>query len=221
MDHTGRPGGLRLFDMVLVSLGLVLAAITVAAIPLLALFLTGRGPITVLGQVKPPYSIGFPDDRVVVIADEGHVSARVNFAAGEEARHFKEPPRVLASVRLDPEDTDSRAVLSATIVAFVALAWVGLIKLRGVVRSALRGDPFVPANVARLRWLAACVLTLPVVAWLGTRMLNHTLDVDPTVTVLSRGPSGWTVLVVGFGLLALAEVFGKGSDLRQFESETV
>jgi hypothetical protein len=140
---------------------------------------------------------------------------------GEEARYFKEPPRALAAVRVDPDDTDTRAVLSATAVALIALAWLGLLKLRGVVGSALRGDAFVPANRARLRWLAAAVLSLPLVTWMSSRVVNHTLDVDPAVAVVSSGPGAWTVVVVGFGLLALAEVFHEGSVLRQFERDTV
>jgi hypothetical protein len=220
-DEGSRIRGLRLFGLVLHGLAVLLLAISVAAVPLLALFLTGRGPIRVHAFIEPPYSIGLAENRVLFVGDERHVSGRVNFPIGEEARYFKEPPRVLAPVRVDPEDTDTRAVLSATAVALIALAGLGLVKLRGVVGSALRGDAFVPANRARLRWLAACVLSLPLVTWASSRVVQHTLEVDPAVAVVSYGPSPWTALVVGFGLLALAEVFQEGSVLRQFERDTV
>ena len=210
-----------MFTLILRAVGVVLSAITVAALPLLALFMTGRGPIRVAAFVKAPYSVGFSAGRVIEVAGGGRVGARVNFPIGEEARSLKEAPRVLASVRVDPDDTDTRTVLSLTVLALIGLVWVGFLNLRGVVGSALRGDPFVPANAVRLRWLAAAVLAVPLVTSSSSRLLSRTLDADPAVAVASYGPSWWAVLVIGFGLVALAEVFRAGSHLRAFERETV
>lgn len=211
--------GVLAFDLVLQVLTVALTAVTVAGAPLLGLFLTGRGPLTVPVQVERPYSVGFFDGRRIEAASAN--SAWVNFPEGDEKRYSRELPVVRASVRLDPADTDTRVVLSAAAALFVALGWLGLLSLRAIVRSARTGDPFLPENGVRLRRLAMAVLLLPMVTAVGTRLVDRTLDVDIPVDVVSIGPAGWTPVIVGIGLLALVEIFRDGSVLRQFEHETV
>jgi hypothetical protein len=111
--------------------------------------------------------------------------------------------------------------LALGILVSLAVAWAGLLSLRGVVRSARRGDPFVAANVRRLRTVAAAALALPVVARIATWVVDGTLDSDVDLRVSSWGPDGWTCVVVAFGLLALAHVFREGVALRELEQGTV
>lgn len=213
--------GLHAFDLLLRVLTVLLAAGTMAAVPLLALFLTGRGPIAVSAQLEPPYSIGLYDDRVLEITHFGRPSAYVNFPIGEESKYLKASPRVVADVHVGTDDTDTRVVISAAAVALLTIAWSGVMNLWRVVRSAGAGNPFSTRNVIRLRWLAGSVLAMPLVAEVATRLIDRTLDVDPPVSVMTPGPGWPALLIVGLGLVALSEVFGSGSELRKFEEETI
>jgi hypothetical protein len=53
------------------------------------------------------------------------------------------------------------------------------------------------------------------------RVVESRLDVKPPVQVLTPGPSWWVYVVVGLGLLALAEVFREGTALRELERATI
>jgi hypothetical protein len=128
---------------------------------------------------------------------------------------------VIADVRVDREDTDSRVVLAVAGVVLLGICWVGLTSLTRVVRSARAGDPFDHRNVVRLRWLSGAVLALPVVNGAVTRVLNGTLEMQAPVTVVARGPRWWMYGLIALALLALSEVFAVGSSLRDFERETV
>lgn len=224
-DHAGdRPGlAIRLFDITMTMLTLALMAASIAALPLVVLFLTGRGPITVPAELEHPYRISFLDlrDRSIVVASDSAINEYRNFESGEEARYLKKPPDVRVDVRVDRTDTDSRGVIAAYAVVLLLLAWTAVWNLRHIVRSAMDGDPFVPANVTRLRRLATVAFVLPLLEVVATAIVARTLETDPPVDVIAPGRRSWTLIVVGLAVLALAEVFRSGSDLRQFERETV
>lgn len=150
----------------------------------------------------------------------GGTKAHVSFPIGEETRYLKEAPKVVATVRVDRADQDTRAVISAGGLLVFGLAWVLLINLRRVVSSARAGDPFHPRNVTRLRWVAAAVVALMWVVESTTQLVNHYIDVDPPVQVVNPGPSWWALLAVSLGFLALSEVFREGARLRESEEET-
>jgi len=217
-----RPG-IQLFDAALRILIGGLAAATLASVVLAPLFLTGRGPIAVPSTLDPPYGIELLDsqNRSMGVGDSGTVVRRTNFDIGDEARYIKSAPSVVIESRVDRTDFDTRVLLSGAGLTVLGLAWVMAINLFRIVRAAAEGDPFAPSNAGRLRLIAAAVVALPVVGSATVELLDVTLDSDPPVTPLSPGMAWLGFVVASLGLLALAEVFRQGADLRQFEMETV
>jgi hypothetical protein len=215
--------GIQLFDAALRVLIVGLAAITVASVVLVMLFLTGRGPIAVPATLDPPYGIELLDaqDRSIGVGDAGTVVRRTNFDIGDEARYIKSAPTVVVDSRVDRTDLDTRILLSAAGLVFLALASATTLNLFRIVRAAADGDPFAPSNAGRLRVIAAAVLAVPLVGGVTVQLLDTTLDSDPAVTPLSPGLAWFGFVVVSLGLFALAEVFRQRADLRQFEVETV
>lgn len=198
----------------------VLIALSVAAVPLIALFLTSRGPIEVPVHVDPPYSIGLTGDRkLAMCSPRGDPCVYENFEFGQEKKFFKGPLTVSTNVHVAREDTDSKLVVSGFAVALLVVAWLGLTCLRRVVASARAGDPFDAQNIARLRVLALCIVMIPAVTQIAVRLLDHTL-VDPSVSPVG-GSNWWIYVVAALGVLALSEVFREGTSLRQLERETI
>jgi hypothetical protein len=62
---------------------------------------------------------------------------------------------------------------------------------------------------------------VPVVIAGGTWLLDRTIESDPAVHVIARGPSWWMMVLLGFGILALAEVFRQGAELHDLEQSTI
>lgn len=125
------------------------------------------------------------------------------------------------TLRVPAEDSDTRLAMSVGLVAAIALGWVGLIAVRRVVHSARVGDPFNRANVARLRCLAAVVVAIPAVGWLLNRRLEQTFDVtyESKIEVVNFGVA--PVLIAALAVLALAEIFREGANLRELEQSTI
>lgn len=215
--------GIQLFDAALRILIIALAALTVASVVLVMLFLSGRGPIAVPATLDPPYGIELLDaqNRSIGVGDAGTVVRRTNFEIGDEARYIKSAPTVVVDSRVDRTDFDTRLLLSGAGVMLLTLAWATTLNLFRIVRAAAHADPFAPSNAGRLRVMAAAVLAVPVVGGVTVQLLDTTLDSDPAVTPLSPGLGWLGFVVVSMGLFALAEVFRQGADLRQFEMETV
>jgi hypothetical protein len=222
IDRRRAEIGLRVFELTLKVLTGLLAAVSVIAVPLLMLFMTGRGPITVPTELAPPYRISFLDEQDrSIVASDARIGEYRNFDIGEESRYLKQPPDVTFDLRVSRTDTDTRAVISAAVVTALLLAWVAVWNLRRVVQTARDCDPFIPSNVTRLQVLAVTAFAVPVVNIVTTTLLNRTLDSDPAVNVTSSGWGPWAMIVTGLAVLALAEVFRSGSELRRFEQETV
>lgn len=229
-----QPGtGIRLFDIALRTLIVGLAVATLAGLVLAALFLTERGPIVVPSELEAPYAIrlsarpynagpaGLDEhERELVVGAPGAITGRINFD-GEEAGYIKQAPTVHVNLRVDPGDTDTRVVVSAAGLVALVLGWLAALSLQGVVSSARSGDPFDPRNARRLRWVAASVLAVPVLGVVTSQALTTTLDSNPAVQPMGVGWAWLPFVVVGLGILALAEVFNEGSSLRQFEQETI
>lgn len=219
-EHRAAPvAGLRLFDVVLGISQVALLAASALAVPLACLAFTGRGTFTVDAEVDPPYTVEFFDGRAV--QSSGGSAAWIDFPAGEEWRYLDDEPSVRARVKVDRDDTDARLVLAAGLGTWFALAWLGLINVRRIVRTALAERPFDAANVGRLRWLAVAVFSFPVATTAMVWGLDSRLDTDPPVHVLIPGPSWWVYVAVGVGVLALAEIFREGSRLRALEEATI
>jgi hypothetical protein len=220
LDRRPSPGrGLRAFDTALTVAYVLLAVGTILALPLTYLAFTERGTFTVDAEVEPPYEVTFADGSA--IESSGGPAAWIDFPEVPEQRYLDDDPTVLARVKLDREDLDSRVVAVAGLGAWFGLTWIGLINARRIVRAARSGQAFDTGNVRRLRWIAAAVLTFPLVTWAIRRGLDSTLDVVPPVHVRRIGPSWWVHLLAGLGLLALAEVFREGSRLRALDEATI
>lgn len=218
-----RPGrGLRLFAFVLSALLISLTAATVLLVPLLVLQATGHGSVSVDGEITVPYSFPVEDGRVGVSAD-GSTAIEWD-GAGDEPGYggVRLSPTLPITVHLAEDDVDARATAALAVGLTIGAAWIGLISLRRVVRSALNGCPFDGQNVARLRWCAAAVLAAPSVAWVMGRILEATIDTDIAGARLTMSGPDWGVYaLVGLGLLALAQVFRTGAALQELESSTV
>lgn len=125
--------------------------------------------------------------------------------------HDPTATQILLSVAMDL----SQALL------FIAVLWL----LRGIARSVREGDPFVPANVRRLRaigfWLVVGGIAVEVVnASLRTALYDRL-----PATFGNIGTEGFTVpgnfLLAGLGAFILAEVFAHGLRLREDVEGTV
>jgi hypothetical protein len=91
--------------------------------------------------------------------------------------------------------------------------------LRDIVQTARDGDPFVAANVRRLRILAGLALGylgLAVARPLVAIVIRRHLDLDRTTIEIS-----WVPLVAALVLFALAQIWQRGVDLRDEQQLTV
>jgi hypothetical protein len=212
-----RISGLQVFDGLLV---LVMITLALATVVIPAGLLAGRGDTVIDATLARPYGVLLPGGRSIEVGEGGAVVRR-NFHEGKEARYVKAPPTVSVKAQVERRDVDTRVALGFAIVLSLAVTWAALLSLRGVVRSARSGDPFVASNVRRLRVVAGSILALPVIATVGSWVVDGTLDSDVDLRVRSFGPSLGTCVVVAVGLLALAHVFREGIALRELEQGTV
>jgi hypothetical protein len=125
------------------------------------------------------------------------------------------------SVDVAARDDDTRNVLALAFIAKLALAWVVVINLERLVESAKAGNPFDRRNLRRLRFVGAAVLAYPVGADVVRRILQHTLEADLPVRVRVDVLGFWPCVTIAVGMFALAEVFRRGAELREFEEFTV
>lgn len=214
------PGrGLRALDLAVNGLRLLLVVATAIAIPLLVLAAIGKGSTYISGVLDAPYRLAFDDGRAISVG--GNATAYENFAIGEESRTLQSSPTVTASLRVPGSDTDTRMIVIAMFTGWLAAAWLGLVNLRRLVRSARDGNPFASENPGRLRWLGAAVLSVPVVTGLGNAIVARTIELDVPFSVSADRGSWLTLIVVGVGLFALAEVFAEAVRLREFEETTI
>ena len=221
--RTATGMGIRVFDVALRAVLVALAGLTIAWAILVMLYLTERGPLAVPAKLAPPYGIEFLDanERSIVVGEAGSIVNRTNFGIGEESRYIKTAPTVIVEAKVDRADFDTRALLSVAGTSLLALTWAVAVSLYRIVRTAAKNDPFAPANVVRLRTVAASILLVPVVGEITVQVLRRTLDSDPPMVPVSPGWAWLGFVVVALGVFALAEVFGSGAELREFEMETV
>lgn len=214
------PGrGLRVLDLAVTGLRFLLIAGTALAAPLLVLAAFGAGSTYVSGVLDAPYTLTFEDGRAVSVA--GEAMTYENFRITEDSHTLDSVPTITASLRVPDSDVDTRVVVITMFACWLAAAWLGLVNLRRLVRSARNVRPFASENPGRLRWLAAAVLSVPIVTLLGNAIIARTSDLDVPFSVsVDRG--GWLIqVVIGVGLLALAEVFAEAVRLREFEEATI
>ena len=221
MDSTSERPGIKLLDRATSVALFVLAVLSCLIAVLSILVISGRGSASVGVAIEPPYTIGFTDDRSVVVSSDGASLTYVGFERDLGLGTFQGAPEIDAGITVDSDDLDTRLAIVLGGVVLLGLSWAALVILRRIVRSARVADPFDPANVRRIRWLAALVLMWQLVLEIGDRVLTRTLETELAVNVaLPR--LGWiSAGAVALLIVALAEVFSAGSELRSFERETV
>jgi hypothetical protein len=199
----------------------LLLIVSLLLAPLAILALTGHGSITFESRLQPPYRVTFDDGRSIKVGDAGTNVEYFNFPEGREGRSLADPLHVDTKITVGRDDTDTRVILVAAIGALLALSWFVLVSLRRIVQTARAGDPFDPRNANRLRWIAGLGLLAVVVVRVASAVVEHTLEADEPIHIRLAGPS-WVLVLTGLlGLLALAEVFREGAELRELERATI
>jgi hypothetical protein len=217
--HNRPATGLRVLDYLLKAGSFLLTIVTVLAVPLLILALTGRGTVSVSGTLDAPFAVDLDDGRRVAVA--GEMLSYENFEIGNERSSLQSPPTIETQIQIQRDDLDTRIVVTTIVISWLVIAWIGLRELQAVVRSTLGGHPFGEANPARLRRLGIAVLLVPAIAFVAQPILNATIDSDLPFTVRLDTSNWWTLIIVGLGVLAAAEIFAEGARLRAFEEATI
>ena len=205
--------------MVVNGLRVLLIAGTAIAVPLLVLAVIGTGSTYVFGVLDAPYRLAFDDGRAITVG--GDTMAYENFVIGEEFHTLTSAPTVTASLRVPDSDLDTRVIVIAMFTGWLAAGGLGLVNLRRLVRSARDGRPFASENPRRLRWLGVAVLSVPIVTGLGNAIVARTVELDVPFSVSVDRGSWLPLIIVGVGVIALAEVFAEAVRLREFEETTI
>ena len=151
------------------------------------------------------------------------------------------PPDQLASLPPDIKPTDQCCAVIQTIndatplqlllwtasdLIVIALAFVALWQLRGLLGSVRHGDPFHATNVRRLRWFGwLLMLGYPAVA-LASSLLKESLgstmpEAQPLLGNSAPAVNPAAALLAGLAVLVLAEAFAHGVRLREDVEGTI
>lgn len=221
---------LRLLDWLLqISAGFSLAFLI--ALPLFAMFSTTQ---SVPVKVEAPYSVCWGSGITVDSAKpcpanthgltiQSHTE-RTDFGYSQAATSYFQAPTLHSQVGIAKHDTDARVAFVVASEAVLALLAALSLALHRVVGSAREGEPFSSRNVRRFRIAGASIAATWVVARVGEAWLNRTIDLPrsfPNVHVTLNGIGFWTIVTLGLGLLALAEIFRVGSELHEFEQAAI
>ena len=117
--------------------------------------------------------------------------------------------------------------LFANVAILITLMTFGLFvftQLRAVFRTLRAGQPFVSANVRRIRWIGVAVI-LGELAWSGIVLFeNHyaaTHFAAAGIRFNMQPAVNFVAIIYGLIILALAEVFREGTRLQEDQSLTV
>lgn len=172
------------------------------------------------GRLEAPYVIELDDERRIEVPADGPAHY-VGFGESESASDQRfDTPSVDLMVRITTNNWWQQAASWALFAVIAGGAWFALFQLWRVVRSARDGDPFSHRNVYRLRWIAVSLAVAPLVLGGASVALDRLVTAEVPATLLA-GP-GWGVwIVAALGVLAIAEVFRAGADLRDLNQRTV
>lgn len=145
---------------------------------------------------------------------------------------FEEGHAASVSVSVDVHDPSLTQRVIAAVPVFVWWTLVAVILwlLRGVARTAAKGEPFRPSNVIRLRWLGAIfLLGFPLAMFVERSFTEWFFSAGvwtggplPPGGIATKAPlmSGPAILAA-VCLFALAEVFAYGARLREDVDATI
>jgi hypothetical protein len=150
------------------------------------------------------------------------------------------PPDQLASLPPEIKPTDQCCAVTQTIndatplqlmlftasdLIVLALGFVALWQLRGLLGSVRQGDPFHATNVRRLRWFGwLLLLGYPAVALTSSLLkegLGSTMPEAQPLLGNSAAVSPAAAMLAGLAVLILAEVFAHGLRLREDVEGTI
>ena len=131
---------------------------------------------------------------------------------------------IMSALDLSPSAEANRVVMGLRTVAVLGLASVPLHyavleRLLAIVETVREGDPFVPANAARLQTIAWVLVALQLVSMIIGGIADvisspaHPVDLDAGFSI-----SGWLAVLLTF---VLARVFVEGTSMRDDLEGTV
>lgn len=112
------------------------------------------------------------------------------------------------------------AALIAIGLVIVGLAYFAFNRLRRIVESVSKGDPFIPVNGVRLRGMGLAVLAIEAVSFVGaliaTALMAMLGDWKPgeDVHIEIDGGISLSAVLLGLLLIVLARVFDRGAAMR-------
>jgi len=136
------------------------------------------------------------------------------------------PGRVAAEIGgpAGPEWSWAIPLMLALLVAFIALAFVFVEELRRIIRTVERGDPFVPANAARLNrmgWYAVGALVVQFPLGFAADVVEQAPQAGEGGSTIVTGDFSLESLVLALVLFVLARVFRHGAAMREDLEGTV
>ncbi len=154
-------------------------------------------------------------DMPATLAFEKVIPAGANLPPGVQVESLK------VSVPIVYRTITDHVLLRMAILPLIFLAMAVVWHLRRVVGSVLAGDPFVVANVARLRWIAWLLITSPFVIFISDVAKNELLSRSSVGDLTQESVSFYLApVLIGALILVLSQVFASGVALRQ-EAEGV
>lgn len=207
-----RRGTLHAFKIALTALEFLILLLLLLPVALLLVRPGGVPGIEVDARVIPPYRAEV-DGLELEFDERGGVSKSGDASVVEQAW--------ISSLRASVDVGDSEGAASATWIiglGAAAAAVLGILDLlKRVVSSALVGQPFAVENVRRLRLSGGLALTIPITDLAVDLGLRRWVEVGSRITLEPDFVPWWPFVVLGLGLLGLAEIFRAGSELREFE----
>lgn len=172
---------------------------------------------TVSARLDPPYAIELENGNSLVVDNGGRTT--LNSADDSELHESFQDTTVETMVPIADGRWQGVASTALLIPLFV-LAWTATYQLWRVVQSARDGDPFTSRNVSRLRRVAGCIAAVPIVGGAISLGMNQVLS-DEINASFALVPSWGFWLVIALAVVAIAEVFGRGVDLRHLTDHTI
>ncbi|MDT0328760.1 DUF2975 domain-containing protein [Nocardiopsis lambiniae] len=167
-----------------------------------------------------PAEGGAPFNAITVAIPDG-VPATAPPVGTADADHTVEAAGTMTLVFHDPTTVQRFLLVLPSLLVMIATLVV-MAGLSGIVRSLDAGDPFVRANVRRLRIIAFTVLLgailVPVVEMFRNDVLTAAAlgsgPLEVSVVLIGEGGIRFTFVFVGLLLAGLAEVFRRGTLMR-------